>query len=83
MDPVHKGIIGGFFVVLGLVMVLFRGDLKTFYDDLFESLYAYYPLMIRGRLLAVLIPVVGVLSIIGGGLVLLIAMSDLQIAPSP
>lgn len=75
MDPVSKGVIGGFFVLVGFVMVLFRRDVKKFYEDLFGVLLEIMPLAVRGRALTVLIPVFGVLSIIGGGIVLLLAVS--------
>lgn len=75
MDPVSKGVIGGFFVLVGFVMVLFRRDAKKFYEDLFGVLLEIMPFAVRGRALTVLIPVFGVLSIIGGGIVLLLAFS--------
>jgi hypothetical protein len=75
MDPVHKALVGGFFVLIGLVMVLLRTQVQLFYLDLFEGLPWPSPFRPRGRVLTVMIIVFGVLSIIGGGLVLAVSFS--------
>jgi hypothetical protein len=75
MDPVHKALVGGFFVVAGLVMVLLKTQVQLFYEDLFEGLPWRSPFRPRGRTLTVFILVFGVLSIIGGSLVLVVAFS--------
>ena len=71
---VFKAIIGGYFVVAGLVMVIFHKSAKAFYDDWFRALYQYFPLMPRGRLVTVCTILFGVLSVIGGSLVFLLAL---------
>ena len=75
MDPVHKIVVGGFFVVIGLVMVLFRTQVELFYLDLFAGLPAWSTFRPRGRVLSVMILMFGALSIIGGSLVVALALS--------
>jgi len=74
IDPVNKALIGGFFVLAGLVMVIFHKQASAFHEDMFGNLSHYLPsLRPRGRALTVFTVAFGVLSIIGGGLVLLLA----------
>lgn len=75
MDPFYKMLVGGFFVLVGLVMVLFKTQVKLFYEDLFGNLPWLSPFRPRGRTLTAFIVVFGVLSIIGGGLVLAVSLS--------
>ncbi len=75
MDLLSKSLVGGFFVVAGLVMLIFHRDVKAFHEDLFRGLMPYFPLMLRGRALTVSVIMFGVLSIIGGSLVVLLALS--------
>lgn len=74
MDPVSKALIGGFFVIAGLVMVVFHKDVKTFHDEWVGVITQFNPLYPRGRALTIMTLVFGVLSIIGGGFVLLAAL---------
>ena len=76
IDPVNKAIVGAFFVVAGLVMVVFHKDVKTFHDEWVGVITQFNPLYPRGRALTILTLVFGVLSIIGGGLVLLSVLAD-------
>ena len=75
MDPQYTALVGGFFVVLGLVMVLFKNQVKLFHEDLFAGLPWLSPFRPRGRALAAVILIFGVLSIIGGSLVLIVSFS--------
>ena len=68
-------ITGGFFVLVGLVMVIFHNAVRDFYEDFFGTLSQSLPLMPRGRFVTICAIVFGVLSIIGGGLVLLLSVS--------
>lgn len=68
-----KVITGGFFVLVGLVMVVFHKAVSDFYEDWFGTLSQSLPLMPRGRFITICAIVFGVVSIIGGGLVLLSA----------
>ena len=62
-------IIGGYFLITGTVMVLFHKRLK----QLFEDLYSGIPQVVlpRGKFLTMMIIVTGVLSVIGGLVLLL------------
>lgn len=48
-----KAVTGGFFVLLGLVMVVFHKAVTDFHEDWFGTLTRYLPLMPRGRLITV------------------------------
>jgi hypothetical protein len=61
-----KALIGGFFVVVGIVLVFFHKDARAFYEDWFGALSQYFPLHPRGRLITVCVVLFGALSIIGG-----------------
>lgn len=78
MDPLSKSLVGGFFLIAGLVMLIFRRDVKAFHEDLFAGLIRAFPLFIHGRAVTVFVIVFGVLSIIGGGLVVLLALPFLN-----
>jgi succinate dehydrogenase hydrophobic anchor subunit len=71
---VFKAIVGVFFVVAGLVVVIFHKDAKAFYDDWFGALYQYFPLLPRGRIITICAILFGALSIIGGSLVFLLSL---------
>lgn len=71
-----KALIGGFFVVVGVVLVFFHKDARAFYEDWFGALSQHFPLHPRGRLITVCAILFGALSIIGGSLVLLLAIID-------
>ena len=73
---VFKAIIGGYFVVAGLVMVIFHKDLRAFHEEWFGALIQYFPLMPHGRLITVCAILFGALSIIGGSLVFLTALPN-------
>ena len=62
-------IIGGYFLITGTVMVVFHKRLK----QLFEDLYSGIPQVVlpRGKFLTMMIIVTGVLSVIGGLVLLL------------
>jgi hypothetical protein len=74
-DPITTTIIGSYFIIVGFVVVIFRRDVKEFYDYWFGSLRSFLPLHLPDRALIFLIPVFGALSVIGGGIVLLLAIS--------
>ena len=71
LDPVYKALVGGFFVIAGLVSVIFHKDVKTFHDEWLGVITQFNPLYPRGRALTIMTMVFGVLAIIGGGFVLL------------
>jgi hypothetical protein len=71
-----KALIGGFFVLAGIVLVFFHEDARAFYEYWFGALNQYFPLHPRGRLITVCSILFGALSIIGGILVLLLAIID-------
>lgn len=73
-DPLFTALVGGFFVIAGLVMVIFHRDVKTFHDEWVGVVTQFNPLYPRGRAITILTLVFGALSIIGGGLVLLMAL---------
>lgn len=68
-----KALLGGYFVVLGIVLILFHKAVRAFYEDWFGPLIEYFPLQPRGRLITVSAILFGVLSIFGGSLVLILA----------
>jgi len=70
-----KAVTGGFFVLVGFVMIIFHNAVRGFYEGWFGSLSQSLPLMPRGRLVTISAIVFGVVSIIGGGLVLLLSVS--------
>lgn len=75
IDPVSKALVGGFFVLAGLIMVIFHKHVRAFHEDLFGNLHKFWPvLMPRGTALTVFILVFGVLAIIGGALVVALAI---------
>ncbi|HSE18747.1 MAG TPA: hypothetical protein VLB46_16945 [Pyrinomonadaceae bacterium] len=69
-----KAVIGAYFVVVGFVMLIFHKGVRAFHEDWFGALSQYFPLMPRGRLITVFIILFGSLSILGGGLVFLLAL---------
>lgn len=73
IDPI-KVMLGGYFVVVGLVMIILHKDVRAFYEDWFGTLSQYSPLMPQGGLITVCAILFGALSIIGGGLILLVAL---------
>ena len=75
IDPVNKALLGGFFVLTGLIMVIFHKQVRLFHEDLFGNLHRFWPgVLPRGTTLTAFIIVFGVLAIIGGGIVLLLAL---------
>jgi hypothetical protein len=68
-----KALLGGYFVVLGIVLILFHKAVRAFYEDWFGALLEYFPLQPRGRLITLSAILFGVLSIFGGSLLLLLA----------
>ena len=75
-----KAVIGAYFVVVGFVMLIFHKDVRAFHDDWFGALSQYLPLMPRGRVVTVFAIVFGALSIIGGGLVFLLALGPAPVS---
>lgn len=75
MDPLYKALVGGFFVLIGLVMVVFKQQVKLFHEELFGNLPWATPFRPRGQALTFMILVFGLLSIIGGSLVLVVSFS--------
>jgi hypothetical protein len=68
-----QAVLGGYFVVMGMVMLIFHKAVLAFHEDWFGFLRQYLPLMPSRRLIEVAGIVFGILSIIGGGLVVLLA----------
>jgi hypothetical protein len=69
-----QAVVGGYFVVMGMVMLIFHKDAKAFHEDWFGFLRQYLPLMPSPRLIEVAGIVFGILSIIGGSIVVLLAL---------
>jgi hypothetical protein len=69
-----KALLGGYFVVLGIALILCHKAVRAFYEDWFGALIEYFPLQPRGKLITLSVIFFGVLSILGGSLVLLLAL---------
>jgi hypothetical protein len=67
-------VVGGYFVVIGVVMLIFHKHVRAMHEEWFGVLSQYLPLMPRGRFIEVSSICFGVLSIIGGCLVILLAL---------
>jgi len=61
-----KLILGGYFLITGILMVAFHKDLNKIVEDMFAGLPEGVRRMPRGRSLTVMIIVTGVLSVLGG-----------------
>ena len=66
-SPLDKAILGGFFIIVGLVMTILHKQVQEFHEDLFGgipwTIRQFWP---RGVLLTVMIILFGVLSVIAG-----------------
>ncbi len=70
-SPLDKAILGGFFIIMGLVITILHKQVQEFHEDLFPWIIRqFWP---RGVLLTVLIILFGVLSVIAGITLLLLA----------
>jgi len=61
-----KLILGGYFLITGILMVAFHKDLNKIVEDMFAGLPEGVRQLPRGRSLTVMIIVTGVLSVLGG-----------------
>jgi hypothetical protein len=61
-----KLILGGYFLIIGILMVAFHKDLNKIVEDMFAGLPEGVRQLPRGRSLTVMIIVTGVLSVLGG-----------------
>lgn len=68
-----QAVVGGYFVLMGVVMLIFHKHVRAMHEERFGVLRQYFPLMPSPRLVEVAGIVFGVLSIIGGALVVLLA----------
>ena len=64
--PLIKIILGGYFLITGILMVAFHKDLNKIVEDMFAGLPEGVRQLPRGRSLTVMIIVTGVLSVLGG-----------------
>ena len=71
---VFQAIVGGYFVVVGVVMLIFHKHAAAMHENWFGVLRQYFPLVPSGRFVAVTNILFGVLSIIGGAVVVLLAL---------
>ena len=66
-------VVGGFFVLFGLVMIVFHEHIREFQESIHESfpdpITRYWP---RGTVLTIFIVVFGALSLLGGITVVLV-----------
>lgn len=70
---IDNAIVGGFFALAGILMIVFHKDLRAFEERWREALPESFTLLRpRGRLLTVFIIVFGSLSILGGLMVLVV-----------
>lgn len=72
----NNAIIGGYFVLVGLVMIIFRKQVLEFYYDTVGGLPWGWHKIFGSKTLLVIITVLGALSVVGGFAVLLIALED-------
>jgi hypothetical protein len=77
ISPLDKGILGGFFIIVGLVMTILHKQVQEFHEDWFAGvpwvIRQFWP---RGPLLTAIIILFGVLSVIAG--IALLAVSIAQ-----
>lgn len=71
---IFQAVVGGYFVVMGVVMLIFHKHAAAMHDNWFGFLRQYFPLMPSARFVEVTSIFFGVLSIIGGALVVLLAL---------
>jgi len=69
-SPLDKAILGGFFIIVGLVMTILHRQVQEFHEDVFPwFLRRFLP---HGVLLTRIIILFGVLSVLGGIALLLV-----------
>jgi cell division protein FtsX len=71
-SPFEKAILGGFFILVGLVMAILHKQVKEFHEDLFPEFLRRF--LWRGVPLTVMIILFGVLFVLGGLTLLLISI---------
>ncbi len=71
-SPFEKAILGGFFILVGLVMAILHKQVKEFNEDLFPEFLRRF--LWRGVPLTVMIILFGVLFVLGGLTLLLISI---------
>lgn len=72
VSPLGKTVLGVYFIIVGLVMLVFHKQLKLWKDDLYENLPPFWrgP---TGTLLTVMIIMLGAISILIGAALLSVA----------
>lgn len=73
VSPVTQAIVGGYFLLVGLVMVVFRKQVFTFYYETLGKLPFGLHKIFGSQTLLGIITVLGILSAIGGTIVFLVA----------
>lgn len=77
ISPMEKGVVGGFFLLSGLIMVVFHRHVKEFDESFHRGLPQFITrLRPRGALLTIFIIVFGAFSILGGIALLLVAFDE-------
>lgn len=70
----NNAIIGGYFFLVGVVMIVFRKHVLEFYYDTVGGLPWGWHKIFGSKTLLVIITVLGALSVLGGSTVLLMAL---------
>jgi hypothetical protein len=73
-DPVTQAIVGGYFLLVGLVMIVFRKQVLTFYYETALRFPWNWTKILGSQTLLGIITVFGILSAISGTIVLLLAL---------
>ena len=74
VSPVTQAIAGGYFLLVGLVMVVFRKQVLEFYNETVGKLPWGWHKIFGSQTFLGIITVFGILSAIGGTIVLLLAL---------
>ena len=73
-NPVNNAIVGGFFLLIGVVMIVFRKQVLEFYYETVGQFPWGWHKVFGSETLLWIITVIGALSVIGGTAVVLIAL---------
>ena len=73
-ELVTQAIVGGYFLLVGLVMVVFRKQVMAFYNETVVRFPWSWTKLMGSQTLLGIITVFGILSAIGGTIVLLLAL---------
>lgn len=73
-NPLTQAIAGGYFLLVGLVMVIFRKQVLEFYNETVGKFPWGWHKIFESQTLLGIITVFGILSAIGGTIVLLLAL---------